>query len=200
MAKGHLKKYSDFLLAWFELVSMWLKFSLTFTDIETIDISIVDLFAWQRDVDRIHYEPEWLYRKRVKYAYHNAKDAGTLAGFKRIWQRMGLGELVIYERIEDTDWDVIELEISGQTLADHAGLLRILIEKYGLACRRYRWSSKHSTSIAMRVQTFDNSEQYFIASLSNDRYEWLKDYSTEINMRVQTFDNSAHNAIATLEI
>ncbi len=200
MASGHLKKYADFLLGWFDLVSIWLKFSLTFNDIETVDINIVDLYAWQRDVDRVHSEPEWLYRKRVKFAYHNAKDAGSLAGFKRIWQRMELGELEIYERLAGRDWDVIELEVGGQTLADHSELLRILIEKYGLACRRYEWTSKYVANVKIRVQTFGNTEQCVTAILSNDRYEWLKDYKTEINMRVQTFENSEHNTIAKLEI
>tara|TARA_B110000008_G_C16922274_1_gene545247 strand:+ start:102 stop:734 length:633 start_codon:yes stop_codon:yes gene_type:complete len=201
MGKGQLKKYADFLLSWFDLVTVWLKFTLTFHDIETVDIKIVDLFAWQRDIERINSEPEWLYRRRVKYAYHNAKDAGTLAGFKRIWQRLELGYLVIDENVAGRDWDVIQLEIDGQTLADHEELLRVIISKYGLTCRRYEWIARFSTTIKLRVQTFGNTTGFVTAQLlGQDRYEWLNDVSTEINMRVQTFENAEHNAIAKLDI
>lgn len=201
MGKGLLKKYADFLLSWFELVTGWLKFTLSFNDIETIDIRIVDLFAWQRDVDRINSEPEWLYRKRVKYAYHNAKDAGSLAGFKRIWQRLELGYLVIDENVQGRDWDIIQLEIDGETLADHEELLRVIIARYGLACRRYEWVARFYTTVKMRVQAFGNTTGFVTAQLLGpDRYEWLSDVSTEINMRVQTFENAEHNAIAKLDI
>lgn len=201
MSKGLLKKYADFLFGWYELVKQWLAFTISFNDIETVHIKIVDLFAWQRDVDRVHNEPEWLYRKRVKYAYHNARDAGTLAGFRRIWERLELGYLVITENVEGRDWDVVQLEIDGQTLADHEELLRIIIDKYGLACRRYEWLARFFSRVQMRVQTFGNTTGFVKAQLLGpERYEWLQDYKTEINMRVQTFENAEHNAIAKLDI
>ena len=201
LGKGQLKAYADFIQTWFLLVTEWLKFTLSFHDIETVDIKIVDLFAWQRDVDRIHSEPEWLYRKRVKYAYHNARDAGTLAGFQKIWERLDLGLLRIKERIPDLDWDIVHLEIDGKILGEHAELLRIIIEKYGLACRRYEWFSIYNVNMTLRVQTFGNTTGFVTAQLLGpDRYEWLNDVSTEINMRVQTFENAEHNAIAKLDI
>jgi len=165
MGAGHLKKYADFLLVWFQLVTQWLTFPLNIFDIDTTSIRIVDLFAWERDINRINAEPEWLYRKRVKYAYQNARDSGSLAGLKLIWARMELGELEINENVIGREWDVIQLEIEDQTLADHPELLNIIIEKYGLACRRYEWVSIYTLKLNIRVQDFGNTEQNIFAKL-----------------------------------
>ena len=165
MGVGHLKKYADFLQVWFALVTDWLTFPLNIFDIDTTSIRIVDLFAWERDISRINAEPEWLYRKRVKYAYQNARDAGSLAGFKLIWARMELGALEISEHVFGREWDIIQLEVEDQTLADHPELLNIIIEKYGLACRRYEWVSNYKLKVNIRVQCFGNTEQNLLAKI-----------------------------------
>jgi hypothetical protein len=165
MANGHLKKYSDFLTAWFVLVKDWVTYPLNSFDIDTTSIRIVDLFAWERDITRFNAEPEWLYRKRVKFAYQNARDAGSLAGFKAIWARMELGALEIHEHVPGREWDIIQMEVEDKTLADNPELLNIMIAKYGLACRRYEWFSQYVLKMNVRAQHFGNTEQNLIAKL-----------------------------------
>lgn len=165
MASGHLKKYADFLNGWFNQVKDWLAFPLNIFDIDTTSIRIVDLFAWERDITRFNAEPEWLYRKRVKFAYQNARDAGSLAGFKAIWARMELGALEIHEHVPGREWDIILMEMEDKTLSDSPELLNILIEKYGLACRRYEWFSQYTLKMNVRTQHFGNTEQNLIAKL-----------------------------------
>ena len=165
LSSGHLKKYADFLLVWFEVVRGWLTFPLNIYDIDTTSLAIVDLYAWQRGIDRVYSEPDALYRKRVKWAYLNAKEAGTLQGFKNIWARLELGGLVVHERIPGLEWDVIRLEIEDTTLSDHPELLRVIIETYGLTCRRYEWFSEFNLQINSRAQIFENIEQSVLAKL-----------------------------------
>jgi hypothetical protein len=165
LSNGHLKKYADFLLVWFETVRGWLTFPLDVFDIDTTSLAIVDLFAWERDIQRVYSESETLYRKRVKYAYLNAKEAGTLQGFKNIWQRLELGGLVVHERIPGLEWDIIRLEIEDSTLADHPEILNVIIKKYGLTCRRYEWFSEYTLKMNNRAQQFENIEQIVLAKL-----------------------------------
>lgn len=142
MAAGNVKQYSDFLNAWFIYVRGLLLFPVKQFDAEAANIYLVDLLAWQRDIVRFNQEPEWLYRRRVKHAYANARDSGTAAGFARIWQRMELGFLEIQERIDGRDWDIVELTVTESTIAQQPELLDIIIEKYGRTCRRYEWTTK----------------------------------------------------------
>lgn len=142
MAAGNVKQYSEFLNSWFEYVRGLLLFPVQQFDAEAANIYLVDLLAWQRDIVRFNQEPEWLYRRRVKHAYANARDAGTAAGFAKIWQRMELGFLEIQERIDGRDWDIVELTVTESTIAQQPELLDIIIEKYGRTCRRYEWTTK----------------------------------------------------------
>jgi hypothetical protein len=139
---GNLKAYAAFLNTWYELVKSWLEFPLIQFDVDQAHITIVDLWAWERNIERFNSEPEWLYRRRVKHAYQNARDAGTVIGFKRIWERMELGYLELDERLEGRDWDIVELTVTESTIAEQPELLDIIIEKYGRTGRRYEWTTK----------------------------------------------------------
>ena len=164
---GNLKQYATFLNTWYETVKGWLTFPASQFDIDTAHIDLVNLYAWQRDVERFNSEPEWLYRSRVKYAYQNARDAGTVAGFKRIWERMGLGTLEIQERIAGREWDIVALKITDGIISDNPELLDIIIEKYGRTCRRYEWTSELSVKVNIRCATQGNTHSNHIASLIN---------------------------------
>jgi len=164
---GNLKQYATFLNTWYETVKGWLTFPVNQFDVDTAHLDLVDLYAWQRDVERFTAEPEWLYRSRVKHAYQNARDSATVAGFKRIWQRMGLGTLIIEERMQGRDWDIVALTISDSVISDHPELLDIIIEKYGRTGRRYEWTTDIQIKINVRCANFGNTFSSHTASLNN---------------------------------
>lgn len=130
-----LKKTAE---RWWELVASWLQFPFTIYDEEKADIRIVDLLAWQRQIERFDGEPEALYRKRVKYAFINAVDAGTPAGMKRIFERLDIDKDVEFnERLDGYDWDMIELRMSPEAFEQYQTLLNVLLNQYGRTCRRW---------------------------------------------------------------
>ncbi len=107
-------------------------------DALTCELAMLNLLAWQRDIDRFTDEPESLYRLRVKHALINAQDAGSKAGFIAIFERLGIGYVEIEERTDPVDWDVILLNLSDSQLAQSPDLLQHIIHKYGRTCRRYQ--------------------------------------------------------------
>lgn len=165
MGKGNVKAFGELLNQWFEQVRSWLFFSVDQFDAETANIYLVDLLAWQRNIERFNQEPEWLYRRRVKHAYANARDAGTAAGFKRIWQRMELGYLEIEERINGRDWDIVELLITESTIAEQPELLDIIVEKYGRTCRRYEWTTKTNLKVQAVAAHVEQASENITARL-----------------------------------
>ncbi|AWX99505.1 phage tail protein [Marinomonas primoryensis] len=123
---------------WWERAESWIRWPLTQMDALTASIGIVNLLAYQRDIQRFPSEPENLYRKRVKYALINAKDAGSKTGFVSIFERLGIGYVELEERDDEVDWDVITLRLSDSQLSENTSLLDLIIQKYGRTCRRYR--------------------------------------------------------------
>ncbi|MCJ2164663.1 MULTISPECIES: phage tail protein [unclassified Pseudodesulfovibrio] len=165
MSGPELTKLARAAQKWFALLMGWAIWPVQQMDPETCTETVLDLIAWQRDISRFNGEPLALYRLRVKYAYINAKDAGSVAGFKRIFQRLGVGYLEIEERMPGRDWDVIGLQLSDTQLADNQALLQELIQHYGRTCRRYEWTLISPLPISIRVETFDNDYQTFCASV-----------------------------------
>lgn len=123
--------------AWWESVEGWMRWPLLQMDAETCHLAVLDLLAWQRDITRFRGEPEALYRRRVKFAFINAVDAGSVAGFQRIFQRLGIGSVRISERQPDRDWDIVQLHLTDEQLSAYPGLLDMVIHQYGRTCRRY---------------------------------------------------------------
>ena len=62
---------------WWEMAVEWLRWPYLQFDPDTCHLSILELWAWQRDVTRFQGEPEALFRLRVKHAFINSVDAGT---------------------------------------------------------------------------------------------------------------------------
>lgn len=151
--------------AWWGKVEGWLRWPLLQMDAETCHLTVLDLLAWQRDISRFRSEPESLYRLRVKYAFVNAVDAGSVAGFKRIMQRLGVGYIEIEERLPDRDWDVVMLRLSDSQLSKNPDLLRVLIQQYGRTCRRYDFVTLTPLPIQVAVVDFNDDQQTLIASL-----------------------------------
>lgn len=137
--------------AWWEQVEGWLRWPLLQLDPTTCHPTILDLLAWQRDITRFKSEPEALYRLRVTYAFVNAVDAGSTAGFKRIMQRLGVGAVEIRERLPYTDWDVVQIHVSDEQLAATPTLLDVLVGQYGRTCRRYEFVATSTASVCVAV-------------------------------------------------
>ncbi|WLQ14393.1 phage tail protein [Hahella aquimaris] len=152
---------------YWERVEHWLRWPLRQTDAETCALGVLDLLAWQRNIARFTGEPESLYRLRVKYAYANAVDAGSVAGFKRILQRLGVGYVEIEERAPGRDWDVITLRLSDGQLSANPELLRIILQMYGRTCRRYEFELITPVTLAVSVGTFDWDQHTLTATLPN---------------------------------
>jgi len=153
--KADARGFSAFISAWWAKCEAWLSWPLNILAVENAPLFMVDLLADERDVQRFTGEPEELYRLRVKYAYANVKDAGTVAGFKAIWQRLGLGDVEVSERVDSWDWDIVLLTVEAQQIADNAELMNLLIEKYGRTCRRYYLGTKADIQTFVASCVFD---------------------------------------------
>jgi len=151
--------------SWWQRAEDWVRWPLSQLDPITATMGIVDLLAWQRDIERFDTEPETLYRKRVKFALINAEDAGSKAGFTRIFERLGIGYLEIEERVDPVDWDVILLHVSDSQIGQNQELIGRIIYKYGRTCRRYQLTI--ITPITINTPCLSNgvSYSYDVASL-----------------------------------
>ena len=165
MNTGNLKHTAAFLDSWFQYVLSLLEWPLRQFDAATAEMFVVNLLAWERDIDRFSGEPDWLYRRRVKYAEQNVKDAGSMAGFKRIWERMELGSLDIEERIPGRDWDIINLTVTEHALSQYPDLIKVILSNYAITCRRYELTSVAIDQIKVRFNYFENTSDYLVASL-----------------------------------
>ena len=126
---------------------------------------IVRLIAWQRGIDRFTDESLEMFRLRVFYAYANAKDAGSVVGFERIFQRLELGYLEQEERQPGKDWDVIVLKVSNSVTSQKPKFMNWLIQTYGRTCRRYEWTIITVIPMQVKTVTFDWDQQTLIARL-----------------------------------
>lgn len=149
---------------YWEKIETSLRWPLTQTDPETCTESILKLIAWQRDIERFDGEPLWLFRLRTKHAYINAKDAGSVIGVKRIFERLGIGYVELQERVVGRDFDVIILRFSDGQLSQNQNLLQVLVEQYGRTCRRYEFEVITSVEIDIATIEFNNTWHIDIAS------------------------------------
>ncbi|MFB9087274.1 phage tail protein [Erwinia tracheiphila] len=151
---------------WWQRVYGWLTFPLAQIDVDTCDSQLLSLLAWQRDVTRIRHEPLALFRRRVKYAFVNAQDAGSRAGFERIFQRLEIGTLVQLERQFAADWDVIVLRIDDEQLTHNNVLMMNLVRQYGRTCRRYFFDVLNQHAVTVRPGEFSR-----LAGFHSAKYE-----------------------------
>ena len=167
--------------AWWESVEGWLRWPLLQMDAETCHLTILDLLAWQRDITRFRGESEALFRLRVKYAFVNAVDAGSVAGFQRIFLRLGIGTLRIAERQPDRDWDIVQLHLSDQQLSDNPALLDMIIHQYGRTCRRYEFVTTTPVSLAVAAYEFNNDHLTLVAKFDDTQSVGLRVATMEFN-------------------
>ncbi|MBE8588466.1 phage tail protein [Xenorhabdus griffiniae] len=151
MDKGEPAKLLNAARVFWTAVYRWLKWPLAQLDAETCSEALLSMLAYQRDIRRFNGEPLALFRKRVKYAFINARDAGSIAGFIAIFERLGVGYVELLERQPDIDWDVIILRLSDGQIAANPDLLMNVIRQYGRTCRRYRFEVIAKNQLIMRV-------------------------------------------------
>lgn len=154
------------IMAFWQSIRRWLLAPLAEQDPLTCSLSLLNLLAWERDIARFESEPLDLFRKRVKFAFVNARDAGEVAGFKRIFERLGIGWCDIHERQAGVPWDVITIEVTDSSIANNQKLMETLIQHYGRTCRRYRFQVVYPVAGHIGYGQFDMSQEVFAASLT----------------------------------
>jgi hypothetical protein len=163
-AAGELAALAKLGDIWWDRVQAWLETVLSQIDPDTAAIPLVELIAWQRDIQRFPGESDALFRRRVRYALANAQDAGSTAGFARIFARLQLCAVAQTERFDETDWDVITLEVTDAQLAANQELFDHIIRKYGRTCRRYTYATQQATTQRHRCFDFDNLTVFSFAA------------------------------------
>jgi len=158
--RGSVRAMARWLNTWWQQVHQWVQSPLNQIDPETCGLAVLGLLAWQRNIDRFDNEPEKLYRARVKFAFVNAIDAGSVAGTKRIFERLGIGQIDIKERVNGKDWDVIVLTMDDSQYSENVTLLQWLVQAYGRTCRRYEFSVNSPTRAGIAVHEFGTEFNY----------------------------------------
>lgn len=148
-----------------ETVESWLYWPVHQLDPETCTRGVLDLLAWERSVSRFAGEPMRLYRLRVKHAFINAKEAGSVVGMQRIFQRLEIGYVEIEERLPGLDWDIVRLRLSDAQLAGNQALLELILRKYGRTCRRYQFEVLTTTQVQLRLAHCGHDSGYLAASI-----------------------------------
>lgn len=156
MNKGEVSKLADKSHTWFSQIGKWALWPLQQIDPMTCSEEVLNLLAWQRDINRFRGEGIDLFRLRVRYAFANAKDSGSIQGFKRIFDRLGVGYVEVEERMPGRDWDVISIRLSDNQLGENQALLDELIKCYGRTCRRYEWKIEIPIPVGVCVYDFAN--------------------------------------------
>lgn len=148
---------------WWQQLGNWAMWPVNQMDPRTCREGMLELIAWQRDIHRLKEEPLSLFRLRVHHAYENAKDAGSVAGFRAIMQRLGIGYVEVDERMPGRDWDVISIRISDTQIAGNQALMDTIIRQYGRTCRRYEWKTISRITVKVQVVEFSNDHLTEIA-------------------------------------
>lgn len=165
MNKGEPLTLAHSAKRWWERVYSWLTFPLAQIDVDTCDEQLLNLLAYQRDVMRFPGESLSLYRLRIKHAFINSQDAGSIAGFERIFERLEIGKIQQLERQLQLDWDVIVIRINDEQLSRDNDLMMNLVRQYGRTCRRYFFDVLNHTVTYAYSGYFDCVTYYDSAKL-----------------------------------
>jgi hypothetical protein len=153
----------------------------------TAELEIVHLLAWERDIEQIPSETETLYRTRVKYALKFAKGAGSKDGWYYMFEKLGTPWITIDERVSETDWDVVSLQLLDSDLADRAGLIDNICRQYGRTTRRYQFDTIASLPLVAPPQDFALDSLTGVAKLTEDM---------KPTMGLGLMDNESHFVVA----
>ncbi len=151
MRKGEPDKLLKAARRFWAQVYGWVTWPVSQFDPLTCSEPLLNLMAYDRDITRFNGEPLSLFRRRVAFAFINARDAGSVSGFISIFERLGIGYVELVERQPGIDWDVIQVRVSDSQIADNAQLLLQIIQQYGRTCRRYQFEVITSQPFAIRA-------------------------------------------------
>ncbi|XEV16395.1 phage tail protein [Vibrio alginolyticus] len=155
MGRGELAKFARAMRNYWEHVRAAFEMPLQQHDPLTAPMALVNILAWQREVERLGEEPEALFRIRVAHAYGFARDAGTIAGWEEMFAKLGYPHITQDERLANVDWDVISLKIKDGDLTNVPKLLDTVIRQYGRTCRRYQYTSYVEMPLAARSKNIE---------------------------------------------
>ncbi|MDY6216663.1 phage tail protein [Actinobacillus porcinus] len=164
--KGEIRKIAALFLKWWHWAQIFLRYPLETQDESKCSERVLNLIAYQRDITRLDGEPLDLFRKRVKYAFLNAKDAGSKQGFARIFERLGIGYIEQDERFDAENWDVIRIKLTDKQISGRHNLLMQIVRQYGRTCRRYEFSTINGQEIVIRHGEFNHTYQCFPVSIN----------------------------------
>jgi hypothetical protein len=165
---SELDKLRKGAVRFWQRVSDMLAFPAKQLDPMTAELALVHLLAWERDIEQIPSETETLYRTRVKYALKFAKGAGSKEGWYYMFEKLGTPHITIDERVSETDWDVVSLQLLDSDLAERAGLIDNICRQYGRTTRRYQFDTIASMPLVAPPQDFALDSLTGIARLSDD--------------------------------
>lgn len=166
MDKGEPVKLANAAYKFWQLARDWLSWPLKQVDALTCHESLLNILAYERDINRFGGESLALFRLRVKYAFINAQDSGSVAGFAAIFRRLGIGEITQLERQAAYEWDVIIIRVTDSQVADNNALMMSLIRQYGRTCRRYIFEVINNKALTMRGGFFCGSSETYHALLN----------------------------------
>ena len=144
----------------------WITWPLNQFDPLTCTPALLNLLAYDRDITRFNGEPLSLFRKRVAFAFVNARDAGSVEGFINIFERLGIGYVELRGRQPGIDWVVILARVTDSQIADNTQLLIQIIRQYGRTCRRYQFEVITSEKMAIRAGWDQGEYVVYPASLA----------------------------------
>lgn len=158
----------------------WITWPLRQFDPLTCVEPVLNLIAWERDITRFKGEPISLFRKRVSYAFINAQQAGEVAGFIAIFERLGIGYVELLERQEGMDWDVITVRVTDSQIADNSDLLLEIIRKYGRTCRRYQFEVITALPLHINIGWYQGDYVCWPATLGDVQNELSATFSARL--------------------
>ncbi|HHP0468861.1 TPA: phage tail protein [Vibrio harveyi] len=155
MGRGELAKFARAMRNYWGHVKAAFEMPLQQHDPLTAPMALVNILAWQREIERLGQEPEELFRIRVAHAYGFACDAGSIAGWEDMFAKLGYPHIGQDERLVNVPWDVISLKIRDGDLTNVPKLLDTVIRKYGRTCRRYQYTSYVEMPLAARSKNVE---------------------------------------------
>lgn len=165
MSKGEPEKLLAVMRRFWAEVYGWITWPVNQFDPLVCPEPLLNLLAYDRDITRFDSEPLTLFRKRVAYAFVNARDAGSVEGFIAIFERLGIGYVELLERQDGIDWDVIIVRVSDSQLAANPDLMLQIIRQYGRTCRRYQFEVL--TSLKLYINSGTEYGEYVCYSAGN---------------------------------
>ncbi|MEZ8880252.1 phage tail protein [Vibrio lentus] len=155
MGRGELAKFARAIRNYWEHVKAAFEMPLQQHDPLTAPITLVNILAWQRGVEKLGQEPEDLFRIRVAHAYGFSRDAGSVSGWEEMFEKLGYPHIAQDERLVNVDWDVVSLKIRDGDLTKIPKLLDTVVRQYGRTCRRYQYTSYVEMPLAARSKNIE---------------------------------------------